>query len=235
MRSCLIQLIVLIAVVFCLLWFALPYGFSALATGALNASGFSGTDTKVEVSANPPPVLLTGHADRVHITSKQASMGDLHAATVDVILGDVQLLSRKMATVTGTLTGVRVAAPDGQPVVLSVVTLNGSATATTATASMTLQTAQALAESELKAQTHFVGKVALAAPDKVTLTIAGKSQSGRLVTANGMLLLVPSGSGLPTVTLIAPGSGNPFRVTAVQIGQSGVAIVGTLDVEALLS
>jgi hypothetical protein len=235
MRSCLIQVFIAIAIVFCLLWFALPLGVSALATGALNAGGFSGTDTKVEVSASPPPLLLTGHADRVHITSTQVSMGDLHAANVDVTLGDVELLSRKMKTVTGTLGGVRVAAPDGQPVMLDLVTLNGSATATTATATMTIATAEALAEAELKAQTGVVGSVSLKSPNKVTLTISGKSQSGRLETTNGNLLLIPNIGLLAPITLIAPGSGNPFHVTAVQIGTDTVTIVGTIDVEQLLS
>jgi len=62
MRSCLIQLLVLIAMVFALLWFGLPLGADWLATNSLNASGFTGTGTKVDVSAYPPPVLLTGHA-----------------------------------------------------------------------------------------------------------------------------------------------------------------------------
>ncbi|MGD0861477.1 MAG: hypothetical protein ABSA21_01790 [Candidatus Limnocylindrales bacterium] len=235
MRSCLIQLVVLIVVAFCLLWFGLPIGVSALATGALNASGFSGTDTKVQVSANPPPMLLTGHADTVHITSSQASVGDLHAAGVDVILGDVELLSRTIGTVTGTLTGVQVAAPDGEPVTLDQVTLTGVATATTATASMSLAAAESLAESELKSQTGVVAKVALKGPDKVTVTIDGKSQAGRLVTSNGALLIVPNSDSLPTVTLIAPGNGNPFRVISVQIGPADVTFVGTIDIEQLLS
>ena len=103
MRSCLIQLVILFAVAFCLLWFALPLGVGALVTGALNASGFSGADTKVDVSASPPPLLLTGHADKIHITSSQVSISDLHAAGVDVILRDVDMLGRKIGTVSGTL------------------------------------------------------------------------------------------------------------------------------------
>jgi hypothetical protein len=235
MRSCLIQLVLLFAMVFCLLWFGLPFGVSALATGALNASGFSGTDTKVEVSANPPPTLLTGHADAVRITSSQTSMGDLHAAEVDVLLTDVELISRNIGTVSGTLTGVRVAAPDGEPVSIDQVTLAGDANASNATASMSLAAAQSLAESELKAQTKIVAKIALQSPDKVTITVNGKSQTGRLVTSNGSLLIVPDGNKLPTVTLIAPGSGNPFHVSTVEIGATDVTFVGTIDVEKLLN
>lgn len=235
MRSCLIQLVLLFVVAFCLLWFALPLGVSALAAGALNASGFSGTDTKVEVSANPPPLLLTGHADKIHITSSQVSISDLHAASVEVTLGDVDMLGRKIGTVSGTLDGVRVAAPNGDPVTIDEVTLDGSATATTATLRMSVATAQALVESQLKTQTGVAAKVVLKGPNLVTITINGKPQPGRLLTISGSLLLVPDGNTLPTVTLIAPGGGNPFRVTSVTVGLAGVMLVGTIDVQDLLS
>ncbi|MGD0019504.1 MAG: hypothetical protein ABSD62_09655 [Candidatus Limnocylindrales bacterium] len=234
MRSCLIQILIMVAIVFCLLWFGLPLGVSALATAALNAGGFTGSDTKVEVAANPPFMLLTGHADTVRIRSSEAGMGDLHAAGVDVTLGDVELLSRNIETVTGTLEGVRVAAPNGDPVTIDQVSLQGSATATTATANMSVAQAEALAESQLKVQTGIVAKVALKGPNLVTVTAGGKSQVGRLVTSNGSLLLVPNGDTLPTVTLISPGSGNPFRVTSVTIGLAGVTLIGTIDIQNLL-
>jgi hypothetical protein len=140
-----------------------------------------------------------------------------------------------MGTVKGTLKGVRVAAPNGDPVMIEQVTLSGSATATTATATLSVAEAEALAESQLKAQTGVVGSVKLKAPNLVTVTLAGKTQAARLVTSNGSLLLVPTGNTLPTVTLIAPGSGNPFRVTGVSIGLAGVTLVGTIDIQNLLS
>ena len=235
MRSCLIQLVLLFVVGFCLLWFALPFGVSELAAGALNASGFSGTDTKVDVSASPPPMLLTGHADRIHITSTQVSISDLHAASVDVTLRDVDMLGRKIGTVSGTLNGVRLAAPNGDPVTIDEVTLDGLATATTATSRMSVATAQTLAESQLKNQTGIAAKVVLKGPNLVTITVNGKSQAGRLLTSNGSLLLVPNGNTLPSVILIAPGGGNPFRVTSVTIGLADVTLVGTIDVQKLLS
>jgi hypothetical protein len=80
-----------------------------------------------------------------------------------------------------------------------------------------------------------VAKVALKGPNLVTVTAGGKSQAGRLTTSNGSLLLVPDGDTLPTVTLIAPGSGNPFRVTSVTIGLASVTLVGTIDIQNLLS
>ena len=235
MRSCLVQILVMLAIAFALVWFGLPLGVSALATGALNSSGFTGTDTKVEVSANPPFMLLTGHADTIRIRSSEARMGDLHAAAVDVVLGDVELLSRNIGTVTGTLDGVRVAAPNGDPVGIDKVTLEGSATATIATATLTVPEAETLAESQLKSQTGITASVTLKGPNLVSLTIAGKPVSGRLVTSNGSLLVVPDSAALPIVTLISPGSGNPFRVTSVDISSTIVTLAGTINIQNLLS
>jgi hypothetical protein len=233
MRSCLFQLVLTAAVIFALLWFGLPFGASWLATNALNASGFTGTDTTVEVTSNPPPLLLTGRADTIRLTSSQVGIGDLHAASVDLTLGKVELLSRKIGTVAGTLQGVRVPAPDGQPVTAETVTLSGSATLATAEMDVSIAEAQRLAVSQLKDR-GIVATVALAAPDRITITAAGRSQPGHLVVRGGSLLLVPDGNTLPTVTLIAPGSGNPFQLSSVAIGTGHVTLMGTIDVQSLL-
>lgn len=233
MRSCLIQLLVLVAVVFALLWFGLPFGASWLATNALNAGGFTGTDTKVDVSAYPPPVLLTGHADSIHLTSSQVGIGDLHAASLDLTLGKVELFSRQIGTVAGTLEGVRVAAPDGQPVTVDTVKLSGAASSASAEMGVSMAEAQRLAVAQLKSL-GIAATVTLAAPNRITVTAGGRSQPGRLVAVAGALVLVPDGDALPTVTLMEPGSGNPFQLSSVAIAADHLTLVGTIDVQALL-
>ena len=235
MRSCLIQFVIMVAVVFCLLWFGLPLGVSALATAALNATGFSGTDTKVEVSANPPFMLLTGHADTIRIRSSDARMGNLEAADVDVTLGSVELLSRDIGTVTGTLDGVRVAAPNGDPIAIEEVTLQGSATATTATATMTLAEAEALAEDAAEGPDRDSGQGHLQGPQRrddhgrgqVAGRAAGDQQ--RLAAARAQQ------QHHAHRTLMAPGTANPLSVTSVSIGSAVVTLVGTIDIQNLLS
>jgi hypothetical protein len=229
----LIQLLVLVAVVFGLLWFGLPFGASWLATNSLNAGGFTGTDTKVDVSAYPPPVLLTGHADSIHLTSSQVGIGDLHAASLDLTLGKVELFSRQIGTVAGTLEGVRVAAPDGQPVTVDTVKLSGAASSASAEMDVSMAEAQRLAVAQLKSL-GIAATVTLAAPNRITVTAGGRSQPGRLVAAAGALVLVPDGDSLPTVTLMEPGAGNPFQLSSVAIAADHLTLVGTIDVQALL-
>lgn len=235
MRSCLIQLLVMVAAVFALLWFGLPFGAGWLATNALNAAGFTGTDTRVVVSSDPPPRILLGHADTLRLTSSQVSVGDLHAATVDLSLGNVELIQRKIGSVRGTLTGVRVPAPNGDPATIDTAVIAGdSATAATATLSVSNAEAERLAESQLLAQTGFVARVKLKAPDTVTVSIGTKTQQGHLVVDGGALQVVPDSGSLPTVTLIDAGNGNPFQLTSATVGASAVTLYGTIDFQALL-
>jgi hypothetical protein len=234
MRSCLIQLLITAAVIFALLWFGLPFGASWLATNALRAVGFTGTDTKVEVSANLPPRILLGHADKITLTSSQVFVGDLHAATIDLTLGDVDLFGRTAGTVTGTLTGVSVPAANGDAATIDKAVLAGSGTAATATLSISNAEVETLATSQLKAQTGIAGKVKLKAPDVVTVTINGQAAPGHLVVKDGALELVPVSDSLPTVTIIAAGGGNPFRFQSVAVGATSVTLVGTIDLQTLL-
>jgi len=234
MRSCLIQLLILVIAAFLLLWFGLPFGASWLATNALNASGFSGTDTKVAVTENPPPLLLTGHADTIRVTSTQASVGDLHAATLDFTLGDVSLLDRTIGTVDGDLTGVKMPAPDGQAVVVDSAAVKGAADDAQATLKLSKSEVETLAAQQLKSQTGINATITLAAPNRVTVKVGGQSQPGTLVVRNGELDVVPDGTGLPTATLLKSGDGNPFTLQSVAINGSVVTLVGKNDVEKLL-
>ena len=98
---------------------------------------------------------------------------------------------------------------------------------------ISLAEAERLAVSQLKAR-GIVATVALAAPDRITITAGGQSQPGRLVAAAGALLVIPDGGALPTVTLIQPGTGNPFQITSVAVGSDHMTLIGTIDVQTLL-
>ena len=234
MRSCLIQLLLEIALLFALLWFGLPFGASFLATGALNASGFAGTHTSVEVSANPPPSLLTGKADAIRIRSDSVYIGDLRASSIDVTLHDVELLSRKIGSVDGTLDGVRVAVPSGNPVTVDQVAIHGIATAADATLTLSAQQIANLAVTMLEANS-VKATVSLQEPNAVTIVVSGKKQSGTMSVSNGALLMVPTSKSILPIALILPGTGNPFKLTSVAVKGQQVTLGGTIDVQSLLS
>ena len=234
MRSCLFQLLAPVVVVFLLLWFGLPFGASWIATNALNSAGFTGTDTKVEVAANLPPRILLGHADTVRLTSTQVSVGDLHASSIDVTLANVELIDRTIGSVSGSLTGVRVPAANGGVVTAESVVLTGKGTAATATLTLSNSEVATLAKTQLKLLGINATNVKLAAPDKLTLTVAGQTKTGHLVTKNGALQVVVAGMTPSTMTLVESGNGNPFTFTSVAVNAASVTLVGTIDLQSLL-
>jgi hypothetical protein len=234
MRSCLIRLLIGLFIVLALVWIALPWGAGWLATNALNASGFTGTDTHVDVAANPPFILLTGRADSVHLKSTNVGIDDLHASSIDFTLGGVSLLDRTFSSIDGSLSEVLVPAPDGQPVTIESATVQGTSTSALATLKISTAEASRLAEEQLKSQTGISSKVTMSPPNAVTLTAGGHAQPCKLVVADGALQLIPDGGQLPTVILLQSGGGNPFTLTSVRIDQGYVILMGTIDVQSLL-
>jgi hypothetical protein len=231
--GCLVRLLALLAFVAGLVWVALPIGAGWLVTNALGAAGFHGTATVVDVNSTPPYLLLVGHADTVRIRSNDIAVNGLRASTLDLRFGKVDLFSRSIGTVDGTLTGVQTEAADGEPLTIDAVTLTGSATATQATMKLSLAQAQSLAATQLAAR-GLPGTVALAAPDKVTITALGHSEQARLVVSDGSLIVVPATAGSTAIPLITPSASNPFRVTGVAVAPTGLTLTGTVDVAGLL-
>ena len=101
MRSCLIALVLLVVVGLLVLWFALPLVVGGLATATLGAVGFHGTNTQVEVFADPPLRLLTLDADRVRVRSSDVTVENVAADAVDLTLRDVSIPGRHFGVIEG--------------------------------------------------------------------------------------------------------------------------------------
>jgi hypothetical protein len=225
MRGCLTFLLFVAILVGALAWVGLPTVASAGITAALAASGLSGTDTKVTVTANPPLELASLHADSVRVQTSDAHWNDLRAATLDLTLDDVSLGSRSFASIKGRLTGVQMAS-GGTTLSSGLVTLAGSSSKATATIAVAPGVVSALATD---AAERTIGtrpsKVTLSAPDKVSLVIDGRSVAGRLaIDAGGALVALVQGAG--TVQLLAPDAGNPFTLTSVAVTPDGGLTLG---------
>jgi hypothetical protein len=146
----------------------------------------------------------------------------------------VELIDRTFASAHGTLKGVRVPAPNGDPATIDSVALDGAGTAANATLSMSVDQAESLAASQIKSQIGTTATVKLSAPNIVTITINGHAAPGRLAVRSGELLMVPDSTALPTVTMIGAGHGNPFTFTSVRVGANTVTLDGSIDLQSLL-
>jgi hypothetical protein len=237
MRGCLSVLLVAVATILVASWLFLPAVAGSVVVGALGAAGFAGSPASATVTSDPPIELLGGHSDRIVIHARDATFHDVRAASVDVTLTDVGLIDRTAATVSGSLTAIRIVPRSGHVVPISSATLSGSSSAIQARLSLSVADVSAIAAA---AVTPIAGvapsRVTVASPDRITIVAKGVTVSGRVaVDGQGGLVFLASGTGLPvagTIDLIRPGAGVPLLVRTVAMTSSGAILTATIDTAA---
>jgi len=105
MRGCLFVLVIGAAIVAGAAWFGAPPLAATVIASILEGSGYHATSSTITVSANPPPRLLIGHADRVTIDGRGVTWRTFRASRIQLTLGDVDLFGRTAGTINGTITG----------------------------------------------------------------------------------------------------------------------------------
>ena len=228
-RGCLVTIVVFVAIVLGVLWFALPPIAGGLATAALTNAGVHGTDTRVDVGADPPLRLLFLDANRVRLRSSNVDIRNVHADSVDVTLREVSIARRSFAFIEGSLTGVRVTPDSGPAFEATSVQITGPAAAARVVITVDRTSAQNLITSAIATSTGVaVSRVVLAAPDRVTVTTPRGAVSGRLdVTPAGDLVLLPSTGG--SISLVGTGPDQPVRLRSVQVAGDGLEVAGVIN------
>ncbi len=215
------------------IWLLLPPLVGTLAQGALVAAGFQADTTTVEVTADPPPNLLTLHADAIHIRATNARYRGLGAVDVDLTLRDVRLLDRTFGRVDGTLHFVTVPATADRPALtIPEATLSGSADEVQVTLTFAGTTAQELAAAALERAIGITpSRVVLIAPDRARIEVGGRAVDARLaLREDGALVLdPPAGVGSGPIPLVQPGPDVPFRIASFRIVDGGLVVVATFD------
>ncbi len=232
MRGCVSVLVLAAAFTLGAAWFGGPRLAAALVQGGLAAGGFGGQGTTVDVVAEPPFEVLTGHADRVVIGSNDASFGELEVTRIDLVLGDVDLVARTFGSVDGTLDGVRVRQAEGR-VRVGRVELSGTGSRTGAVVTMAGVDVEQLARDAINdALTLPVGGAELRAPDLLRLSVAGQAVDARLlVEPDGRLALAVPLAGETRLPIV---DADPITLESVTVADGNLVLTGTLDLAALL-
>lgn len=228
-RGCLLSILAIGAVVLGVLWVALPPVMSGLAAAALTGAGVHGTDMRVEVGADPPLRLLFLEADRVRLRSTDTEIRNVHADSVDLTLRDVSIGGRTFRFIEGSLSGVRVTPDQGPVFAAERVQITGPAQAARVVITVDRAQVQDLVSSAIASSTgSAAGSVALASPDRVTVTTSGGTLTGRLdITPAGDLVLLPSSGG--SLSLLSTGPNQPVRLQSVQIAGDGLELGGLIN------
>ncbi len=235
MRGCLFILVFAAVVVSAAAWFGSPVLASTVVQAALENGGYHAASSTVTVTSNPPPKLLLGHADRVEIAGTDVAFRTFHAASLDLVLTDVNIVARTAGHISGRITGAQLTTNDGAAAGTATadVDIDGGAAAAAARIVVDGATVDRVVKAAMQAKFGVaVTSTALVAPDILRISVPGASVQGRLVIdANGAIALsTPLGSA-PVLSL---DPAFPLRLTAVHAVDGDLQVDAILDAQALL-
>src|SRR5690349_13807145 len=178
MRGCLFTLLLGAVIIALIVVVGLPQVAAGMITTAVAAAGLHADDTTVTVSSDPPTDLVGLHAYRVRIHATDALFRGLAIGALDLRLGDVALLDRRIGKVNGTLQDVTVADLGGREVTLDEITLGGESGGITASTVIPGAQAERLIADAIEQRTGIRPKtLTLRSPDRleadVGVTVGG--------------------------------------------------------------
>ena len=232
MRGCLFVLVLAAAVLTGLAWFGSPILASSVVSAALQGAGFHARSSTVTATSNPPPKLLVGRADRVEIVASDVDFRTFHAASLDLVLTDVDVAGRTAARISGRISGAALTTTAGDPTTADV-DIDGAAAAADASIVVDGATVSQVVKATLQQKFGIaVSGTDLVAPDILRISASGATVEGRLVidSDGAIALSTPFGSS-PILSL---DSSFPLRLRSVRIDGAELRIGATLDATALL-
>lgn len=249
MRGCLSVLALAAVFLVAALWFGAQPLAGAVVEASLAAAGFQADTLDVEVTASPPLRLATGHADVVRIQATGMRWNELRASSVDISLGDVDLLNRTAATANGGFEDVDLGGADGaggtggaggaggagagaEPLSARI-TLAGPASAAQTTISISGAIVERLVRDAVERELDVLPEtVTLSAPDALALQVGGNLVSGRLILdVSGAVVLSTS---IGTIRLVAPDPSIPLELSELAVESGALVLRGTLNVQGML-
>lgn len=232
MRGCLFVLVFAAIVVSTVAWFGAPVLTSTVITAALENGGYHAVSSTVSVTSDPPPKLLLGRADRVEIAGTDVDFRTFHAATLDLVLTDVDVVNRTAARIEGRITGAELKTADDEPTTADV-DIDGAADAAAAVIVVDAATVDRVVKAAFERRFGVaVTSTELVAPDTLRIRSVGATVEGRLVVdASGAIALsTPLGS----AGILSLDPSFPLRLRSVTAVGGDLRIDATLDAEALL-
>jgi hypothetical protein len=232
MRGCLFVIALAVAVLSGAAWFGSPILASTVISGALENAGYHAASSTVTATSDPPLKLLVGRADRVEIAGADVDFRTFHAASLDLVLTDVDVLGRTAAQISGRITGAEMSTSAGEPTTADV-TIDGAGSA--ADASIIVDEATVVRVVKATFQDKFgvaVSAVKLVAPDTLRITAPGATVQGRvLVDPDGAIAFSTSLGSSPILSL---DPSFPLRFRSVRVDAGDLRIDALLDAESLL-
>jgi hypothetical protein len=232
MRGCLFVVALGVAVLAAGAWFGSPILASTLISTALESAGYHAASSTVTATSSPPLKLLLGRADRVEIAGTDVDFRTFHAASLDVVLTDVDVAAKTADRISGRIMGAELTTSAGEATSADV-DIDGDAGA--ANAGIVVDAATVDRVVRLTFEQKFgvtVSATSLVAPDTLRITALGTTIEGRLfVDATGAIAFSSSLGSSPILSL---DPSFPLHIQSVRVEAGNLRIDAVLDAEALL-
>jgi len=234
MRGCLFTLVLGAVVIGALLVFALPRVLEGVITASLTTAGFQARETSVRLEQDDPLSLIGLKADRVTIDAVDATIGDLDAGAVHLVLEDVDLGTRAADAVTGTLSDVATVSA-GDPIDIPEIRLAGDTTKLEAVASIDASDVEAIVTERV---TAALGEpptaVRIEAPNVMTITVRGFPVTGTLLIDETGALRLSLSDPISTDLVILEPKATLMDLRAVRVAGDRLVLEGDVDVSTLI-
>lgn len=232
MRGCLFVLTAAALLVALLAWFASPLLASAAIAVALQNGGFVATTQTIDATADPPPKLLVGRADRVEIQATGVAFRTFHARSLDLVLTDVDVVNRTAATIRGSVEAASVSTADGVPTGADL-RIDGSASSAATSIVVSGATVDRVVRATFGDRVGVaVSRTELVEPDSVRIVTPGAMLEGRLVIDAGGAVALSTRLGSAPILSLDPSF--PLRLESVRVLNGDVVVAGRLDATTLL-
>jgi hypothetical protein len=207
---------------------AVPLLIGPVVGSMVRDAGFPGQDLHVDVNLIGGG-LFSGRAESVHVQAKNVNVPHGQVGDVDLTLKDVSAMDHTFSAVSGTLHNVQVSGPNGIPVVVGTVDLNGPATTTQARGTISGADAERLVSAAATAAGSAVDSVKLG-QGGLSITSGGKTTQGKLRVAGRALILDRDGT---STVLIAPAPSEHWHLEGVTVTPGSIQVDLEVDTRAL--
>lgn len=233
MRGCLFVVLFAAAVIGAVAWFGAPLLASTVIETALQNGGFHAARSTVTATSNPPPKLLLGHADRVEIQATDVDFRAFHAASLDLVLTNVDILGRTAGRISGEIGGTDLTTSGGATTSADVA-IDGPASGATARIVVDGATVSRIVVAAMQSKLGGVAvtSTTLIAPDILRISAAGATVEGRLVIDASGALALSTALGSSTILTLDPSF--PLKLTGLRVVAGNLEVDGTLDARRLL-
>ena len=232
MRGCLFIVAAAAVVLGTVAWIGSPIVASTVISGALQNAGYHAKSSTVTATSSPPLKLLIGRADRVEIAGTDVDFRTFHAASLDLVLTDVDVINRTAGQISGRIKGVELTTIAGDATSVDV-DIDGAGDAANAVIFVDALTVTRVVKATfLQKLGVAIGGAELVAPDIVRITAGGVTVDGRLVVDSGGAVAFSTSLGSSPILSLDPSF--PLLIHSVRIEAGSLRIDAVLDAGALL-